>query len=148
MTTEESIKMLAILKSAYPNSFKNITEETATGIINTWALHFKDISAFIVWMALNKHISTIKYPPTISEIKDKIKNLYYESLETMILYRNGLMELDEKKVRMFKSIMDELEPYINDKKIEPTVNELLDGFDNQIQLNNENTLKGKKAYLE
>ena len=146
MTAEESTKMLAILKSAYPNSFKDMTEETAMGTINTWTLHFKDISAFIVWMALNKHISTAKYPPTISEIKDRIKSLYYESLETMALQRDGCLELDEKKSAVLKAIVDELEPYRGDKKIEPTVNELMDGFHNQLRLNNRNVLKGKNGF--
>lgn len=128
MTTEDAVKILAILKAAYPNNFKGMTKEEATGTINIWASQFSNISAFIVMLAVNKHISSNKFPPTVSEIKDKIKNLYYETVESLSLHKQGIICLDDKKVNTLKEVKREVEQYRGDNPIEPSLNELLDGY--------------------
>lgn len=71
MTRDETIKMLAILKAAYPNSYKGMTKDEANGMIAVWTMQFADMPADIVLMALNKLISTSQFPPAISEVKRK-----------------------------------------------------------------------------
>lgn len=83
MTTEETIKLLSILKAAYPNSYKGMTKEEANGMITVWSMQFSDIPANIVYIAVNKIISESTFPPSISEVRKKIRNLYFEAQEML-----------------------------------------------------------------
>ena len=79
MTREETIKLLSILKAAYPNSYKGMTKEEASGTIAVWSMQFADIPANIMLIAVNKLISTSPFPPAISEVREKLRGLYYEA---------------------------------------------------------------------
>lgn len=79
MNRKEAIQVLAILKAAYPNQFKGMTTEEAQGTISVWSMQFASIPADIVLMALNKHISTNKYPPTVADIHEKLTAIYWEA---------------------------------------------------------------------
>lgn len=79
MTREETIKLLSILKAAYPNSYKGMTKDEASGTISVWAMQFADIPANIMLIAVNKLISTSPFPPAISEVREKLRGLYYEA---------------------------------------------------------------------
>ena len=79
MTREETIKVLAILKAAYPNSYKGMTKDEANGVITVWSVHFSNIPLNIVMIAINKIISASKFPPTISDVRDALRGLYYEA---------------------------------------------------------------------
>lgn len=83
MTREETIKLLSILKAAYPNSYRGMTKEEANGTIMVWATQFADIPANVVMIAVNKIISANPFPPAISEVRKKIRDLYYEA-QTML----------------------------------------------------------------
>ena len=48
MTKKEAATILAILKAAYPNSYKNMTHEEAMGTISVWAIQFAGMPADIV----------------------------------------------------------------------------------------------------
>lgn len=81
MTREETIKLLSILKAAYPNSYKGMTRDEANGTISVWAMHFSKIPADIVLIAVNKIISKSAFPPSINEVKSELSALYYEAAE-------------------------------------------------------------------
>ena len=85
MNTTESAKILAILTAAYPNAYKGMTKEEITGVVMVWTMQFADIPADIVLMALNKAISTCKFPPTISEIKSKLQSLHWEAYDELCI---------------------------------------------------------------
>ena len=131
MTAEDATKMLAVLKAAYPNHYRGMTKDDAIGTINVWATQFSSMSAFVVFIAVNKHISTVKFPPTPCEIKDIIKRLYYESAETLTLHRQGVLQLDETKIKTLNAIREETQQYRGDKAIEPSLNELLGMYNNK-----------------
>lgn len=79
MTREETIKLLSVLKAAYPNSYKGMTKDEANGAISVWAMQFSNIPADIVFIAVNKIISSSPFPPAISEVREKLRGLYYEA---------------------------------------------------------------------
>lgn len=83
MTATESLAILAILKAAYPNSYKNVTDEDAASISAIWGAQFAEIPAKIVLIAVNKWIAANPFPPAISELKRKIEGLYYEAWEVL-----------------------------------------------------------------
>jgi hypothetical protein len=72
MNREETKAILAILKAGYPNFYKDMTKEDATSIINLWATMFADDPAQVVTEAVKSLMCTLKYPPTIADVKEKI----------------------------------------------------------------------------
>lgn len=72
MNREETKAILAILKAGYPNFYKDMTKEDATSIINLWATMFADDPAQVVAEAVKSLMCTLKFPPTIADVKEKI----------------------------------------------------------------------------
>lgn len=70
MTREETAKILVVLKTAYPSFYRN--SEEVTDAINLWSTMFADDNPRIVMEAVKSLICTLKYPPTIADIKEKI----------------------------------------------------------------------------
>ena len=75
MNRVEILRMLGILKSAYPNFYKDISKSEAENIVELYEMMFKDESKEVVFTALKDIISTSEYPPTIATIKNKIYEL-------------------------------------------------------------------------
>lgn len=72
MTREETKAILAILKAGYPNFYKDMTKEDATNTINLWTTMFADDPAQVVIEAVKSLMCTLKFPPTIADVKEKI----------------------------------------------------------------------------
>lgn len=84
MVRDETLKVLSILKAAYPNSYKNMTTIEANGVINLWTSHLKNVPGDIVCLAINKLIATSKFPPSIAEVIDKLCSMYYEAVGELL----------------------------------------------------------------
>jgi len=72
MTREETQAILAVLKAGYPNFYKDLKAADADRIIDLWAGIFKSDSALIVTEAVKSLMCTLKYPPAIADVKEKI----------------------------------------------------------------------------
>lgn len=106
MNKEETTKILAILKTAFPNSYKNLTETDARGMISVWEMNFSDIPADIVLIALYKTISVSVFPPTIADIRNKFRSIFIESqVERAALNPNSAA------YNKYNRICEILEPY-------------------------------------
>lgn len=128
MTYEEAMKVLAILKGAYPNSYRGVTTEEAKLTATVWASQFASIPAKVVMIAVNKLISTNTFPPSINEVKERIRSLYWEIWEMLDFHERGFNVLPEKTVAQLEEIMAIVEPMRTREKLEPTLGELLEGF--------------------
>lgn len=136
MTKKEAAQILAILKAAYPNFYKDMTSEEAQGTVSVWSMQFADISADIVLMAVNKLISTNKFPPTIAEVKDRFISIHWEAYEK--LYEGFYSPpLSGDEARLYKRIYDETERYKHHNRIEPTVAQMI-GAEKLKQLKDKN----------
>jgi len=102
MTREETIQVLSILKAAYPNSYKGMTKQEANGVISVWATQFATVPLNVVLIAVNKLVAINPFPPAISDVREKIKGLYYESTAELLMNT----ELSEDNVRMLNAIRD------------------------------------------
>lgn len=130
MTREETIKVLAILKAAYPNSYKNMSVDEANATATVWAVQFADIPAEAVMIAINKLIGTSPFPPAISEVKDRIKGLYWELL--VVLNENKeIRTLTDEQEAKYKWLLDAVESVHHQPRLEPSIKELIGG-NNQI----------------
>ena len=133
MTREETIKVLAILKAAYPNSYKNMSKDEANGTVMIWSMQFAKIPVELVMIAVNKLISTSPFPPAICEVKDRIKGLYWEVWE--ILNTNKQYQtLSSEQEAMYRRMLDIIEPLRSEYKSEPSITELI-GDDRKLYLN-------------
>jgi hypothetical protein len=72
MTREETQAILKVLKAGYPNFYKGLTKPDADEIIDLWSTMFTDDSAQIVVEAVKSLMCTLKFPPTIADVKEKI----------------------------------------------------------------------------
>ena len=126
MTKEETIKVLAILKAAYPNSYKNMNKDEANATVTVWAVQFADIPAEVVMIAINKLIATSTFPPAISEVKERIQSLYWEILGALIENEQFKKLTDEQEAKCRK-LLDAVDSYRSQQKIEPSIKELIGG---------------------
>lgn len=83
VTDKEAVQVLAILKAAYPNSYKGMTKDEARATATVWAVQFADIPVQVVSIAVNKLISSSPFPPAICEVKNKLGSLYLEAKEML-----------------------------------------------------------------
>lgn len=131
MTREETIKILAILKAAYPNSYKNMTKDEASGTVAVWAMQFATIPAEVVMFAIHKLISTSPFPPAISEVKSKISGLYWESWEALRMNKE-IKTLTPEQEAVYQRIFDAAESLRNyGAGAEPTLQEMIEGANHQ-----------------
>lgn len=145
MTRQEAIQLLSILKAAYPNSYKGMTKDEANGTINIWATQFNNMPYNVVIIAVNKLISTNTFPPSIGEVKEKIRGLYWEAWQMLkshedategIKWTNDPDEeptyygtrLDDKTLAQVKEILRVCEPMRTQRQIEPSLADLLQGY--------------------
>ena len=68
MTREETIKILAILRQAYPQS-QTVDAKAQAAL---WADQFAQYSAEDVYAAVKKYISTGRFMPTVADIKSEL----------------------------------------------------------------------------
>ena len=75
MNKNEILMMLSILKVAYPNFYKDVSKEELEQTTNLYQEMFKGYDPKIVFIAVKELIATLKFPPTVADIKDKIYQL-------------------------------------------------------------------------
>ena len=124
MTKKEAIQILAVLKASYPNFYKDMSAEEAQGTVSVWSMQFADMSADIVLMALNKAISTSKYPPSVAEVKSKISSVHWEAYE-VIEQNYSLHNLTDEELKTYQRIYNETQPYKFRNNTEPKISNML-----------------------
>jgi hypothetical protein len=74
MTVQEAGMVLAVLRAAYPSSYRDLTEADAYATAKLWAEMFSDDSYAAVNAAVRAMIATrtVGYAPTIGEVKEKL----------------------------------------------------------------------------
>jgi len=72
MTRQEALAIMAMLKTAYPSFYKDLSKEDLNAAVSLWATMFADDPAYIVTEAVKSLMCTLKYPPTIADVKEKI----------------------------------------------------------------------------
>lgn len=75
MTEKETIKVVTLIVMSYPSNDKFKDETTLNGMVAVWKNIFKDDNAKLVEMAVQKHISVNKWPPSIAEIREQMVNI-------------------------------------------------------------------------
>lgn len=124
MTREETIKVLAILKAAYPNAYRGMTREEAQGTVSVWAMQFAAFPVEVVLLAINKIIASSTFPPTISEVKEKMRGMYWELWG--ILKTNEVQDtLSDLQVKRYQSMLAAIEPLRASANNEPAISDIM-----------------------
>lgn len=126
MTKEETLRVLAILKAAYPSSYNGMTKREAEGTVAVWSMQFADIPGDIVLMAVQKLISTNKFPPAISEVKEKIGAIHWEAQE-MIYSIAPAGGVPEEKLMLYRRIYEATKDFRMGGMGEPSLPKMLSG---------------------
>lgn len=133
MNKREAAQILAILKAAYPNSYKGMSKEEAMGTVSVWAMQFSDMPVDIVMMAVNKAIATSQFPPAVSEVKKKIGAIHWEAWQQLNDGIRGKMLPPEERAQL-ERIKNVTEAYGMSGGTEPKVHDMLPGI-NRMLLN-------------
>ena len=90
MTKHETMQLLAIIRAAYPGWQKG-NEQAAAEL---WAQQLRDIDANRAATALDKHIKTSKFAPTIAEIREgaQISKIAMRRVPAFRPIKRGLLE--------------------------------------------------------
>lgn len=131
MNKKEAASILAILKAAYPNSYKNMTHEEAMGTVSVWAIQFADMPADIVLMAVHKAISSSPFPPAISEVKAKLSAMHWEANSLMNNHHAPFsLPVEEKEAaeRIYKAT----QKYGYSTSLEPSLESMLHSADHML----------------
>lgn len=88
MTREESIKLLALIKVAYPTAFKDMDNDTKHATVAMWQSTFPYVPYAIMEMAFDRFRRVSKFPPTVAEMFEELKALYYTATQDALLADN------------------------------------------------------------
>jgi len=75
VTREETIGIMAILRGAYPNFYRDMSKQEALDVVDLWADMFRDDDANVVGAAVKSLIAsdTKGYPPHIGAVKAQVQ---------------------------------------------------------------------------
>lgn len=132
MTREETIKVLAILKAAYPASYKGMSRDEANGVVMVWATQFANIPANAIMIAVQKLIASSTFPPTINEVKSKLRGVYWEAWQAIAEHENGSNPMEGGRLEATRRIMEACRPCNDAGDNEPTLSELIGGVQKYI----------------
>lgn len=105
---EESIKLLALIKVAYPSAYKDMDKETKLATVNMWQTTFPSVPYAIMEMAFNRFRMTSKFPPTVAEMAEELANVHYQAMEEAM---HSQAIGDGGNVDLYRGIMRITEPY-------------------------------------
>lgn len=80
MTITDANKLLALAKANYSYAFKSMSQQEKVMLVQSWAFALQDVPADIVMLAFMELLSTSKWLPTVADIREQVKRLYYEAL--------------------------------------------------------------------
>ena len=108
MNKQEAVKLLALIKVAYPTAYRDMDDVSKKATVNMWQMSFADVPYPIMEQALNHFRMVSKFPPTVAEMVDELRHIYNQALEGALNYKALGME---ETARKYWAIMDITEKY-------------------------------------
>lgn len=75
MIKNDVVKIFIVLRTAYPNFYKDMKKEDLEATIDLWTEMFAHENPVLVTAAVKNLINTFKWPPTIADVKDEMYKL-------------------------------------------------------------------------
>ena len=103
MNKQEATQLLALIKVAYPTAYRDLDAATKKATVNMWQMSFPDVPYPIMEQALAHFRMTSKFPPTVAEMVEELKEIHNQATECALIHKNlGNDDL----VKQFRAIMD------------------------------------------
>ena len=114
MNKQEAIKLLALIKVAYPTAYKDMDQASKQATVNMWAGSFPDIPYPIMEQAFNHFRMVSKFPPTVAEMVDELKHIHFKATECALIQKTlG----NDEEVRRYRAIMACTSRYKDDSNL-------------------------------
>lgn len=84
MNKTEAAKLLALIKVAYPSTYRDMDEKTKIATVNMWQSTFSNVPYAIMEMAFDHFRRVSKFAPTIADMYDELKHLHYHALQEVM----------------------------------------------------------------
>lgn len=73
LTKQDVVKMLALVKTAYPYAYREVDEKALDRLVAVWLECFEEYTAEEVKYAFKQAIKACKVPPTIADVIEQIE---------------------------------------------------------------------------
>lgn len=114
MNSQEAAKLLSLIKLSYPTAYRDIDKATATATVNMWQMSFPDVPYPIMEQAFNHFRMVSKFPPTVAEMVEEIRRIYYQAEEGALLC---VHTENVECVRKYQAIMKCTARYKDDSRL-------------------------------
>ena len=84
MTKNDVVKIFIVIRTAYPNFYREMKKEDLEATINLWTEMFAHENTALVVAAVKNLINTFKFPPTIADVKGEMYKLTETETETPV----------------------------------------------------------------
>jgi hypothetical protein len=124
MTKKETLSIINVLMSYYPDVFKGMSDEQTKTFIEIWHKSFEDVAYAEVQAAVMDFIqnSVDKWMPKIGQIKQIINNYRFadvpnemEAFEILIKARRSYSIYDAKSIEAYNSLPDAIKRAVGGK---------------------------------
>lgn len=83
MNKQEAAKLLALVKIAYPLSYRDMDDASIHATVNMWHMSFPDVPYAIMEQAFNQFRMVSKFPPTVAEMVEELRHIHFRAEEGM-----------------------------------------------------------------
>jgi hypothetical protein len=111
MTKSETGKLLYLLQTAYPRYYDGKTADELAGAVDLWFDLLADHDTTLVFAATKELIRTLKFPPTIADITEKMYNMTNQEEDDMELW-NELDQAVRRSIYNTQQVFDGLSPLV------------------------------------
>ena len=114
MNKQDAAKLLSLIKLSYPTAYRDIDRETANATVNMWAMSFADVPYPIMENAFNHFRMVSKFPPTVAEMVEELKKIYWQATEGALIHKSlGNQEV----VEQYRQVMAYTARYKDDSNL-------------------------------
>ena len=111
MNKTEATRFLAMVKLAYPTAYRDMDDISKKATVNMWQMSFPDVPYPIMEQAFNHFRYVSKFPPTVAEMVEELKDIHHKATECALIHQNMG---NEDGVRQYRAIMDYTKRYKDD----------------------------------
>ena len=114
MNKQEAVKLLALIKIAYPTAYRDMDDASKKATVNMWQMSFPEVPYPIMEQAFNHFRMVSKFPPTVAEMVEELRSIYFKAVEGALVHKSFG---NEEMVNQFGEIMAYTSRYKDDDRL-------------------------------
>ena len=116
MNNYETMQLLALIKLAYPNSYKDLDKKGIAATVNMWENSFPDVPYQVMEQAFNSLRMRLKFPPTVADMAEEVRILHHQAEQLGDIQREiG----NHESARRYYALSDSISRFKNWPNMEP-----------------------------